>query len=313
MLVVQEESLDDVLRVVLDHLMRDGSRIEPTKGPALEELGAVIRLSNPRARISRSHGRSKIYSALGEFLWYLSGSDLVDPVRYYLPRYPGEVDGRIEGAYGPRLFGEKGRISEIVDRLRENPDSRRAVVQVFEHSDLSNLKDVPCTTTLQFLLRDGLLNLVVNMRSNDAYIGLPHDVFTFTMIQELIARQLGVEIGAYFHFVGSLHLYEKDIADARCFLEEGWQSDKAMPAMPVKDPWPGLNWLLNVERMLRLSEQGAPTLGELGSHPYWDDLARLLIAFRESTEPALAQVQSSFDDKFYKIYLADRQVRLEGA
>ena len=60
------------------------------------------------------------------------------------------------------------------------------------------------------------------MRLNDALVGLPHDVFCFTMLQEIVARSLSVELGGYKHAVGSLHLYKTHVDAAHQFLEEGW-------------------------------------------------------------------------------------------
>ena len=65
----------------------------------------------------------------------------------------------------------------------------------------------PCTCTLQFLARGVKLDLIVYMRSNDVIKGLPHDIFCFTMLQEIAARRLSLEPGIYKHCVGSLHLY----------------------------------------------------------------------------------------------------------
>ena len=61
---------------------------------------------------------------------------------------------------------------------------------------------------MQFIVRCEELHLFVCMRSNDAFMGLPHDVFAFTMLQELVARLIGCELGHYHHFVSSLHLYK---------------------------------------------------------------------------------------------------------
>ncbi len=62
--------------------------------------------------------------------------------------------------------------------------------------------------------RGSNLHMSVTMRSNDAYMGLPHDVFCFTMLQEMVAKTLGLELGEYYHYVGSMHLYMSDIEAA---------------------------------------------------------------------------------------------------
>jgi thymidylate synthase len=113
------------------------------------------------------------------------------------------------------------------------------------------------------------------MRSNDVYIGLPFDVFSFTMLQELLARDLGVEVGRYVHMVGSLHLYERNRTDVEQFLAEGWQStDSPMPPMPTSSPWDGVRSLLLVEEQLR--NEVPITDIVMPDEPYWEDLARVL-------------------------------------
>ena len=110
---------------------------------------------------------------------------------------------------------------------------------------------MPCTTTLQFFVRDELLHLIVTMRSNDAYIGLPHDVFCFTMLQEIVTRSINLEIGSYRHFVGSMHLYDQDEFHAASLVGEGFQSRVAMPPMPLGDPWPAIAAVLAAEARIR--------------------------------------------------------------
>lgn len=74
----------------------------------------------------------------------------------------------------------------------------------------NDFDDVPCTLSLQFLIRKGHLSLIANMRSNDAWRGLPYDVWCFTRIQTIIAAMLGVPVGLYVHQAGSMHIYEND-------------------------------------------------------------------------------------------------------
>jgi thymidylate synthase len=117
-----------------------------------------------------------------------------------------------------------------------------------------DLKEVPCTTTLQFHLRKGLLHMSVTLRSNNAYWGLPHDVFCFTMLQEMMARRLGVELGEYYHYVGSMHIYEDFLDTMREYVAEGVQRTIEMPVMPIGDPFAMVDRLLDVERRLRAGE-----------------------------------------------------------
>ena len=64
---------------------------------------------------------------------------------------------------------------------------------------------------MQFILRNGKLDLIVTMRSNDIWLGLPYDLFNFTCMQIQMAMELGVEVGVYYHNAGSLHMYKRDV------------------------------------------------------------------------------------------------------
>ena len=130
------------------------------------------------------------------------------------------------------------------------------------------------------MIRHDKLYMFTNMRSNDVFSGLPHDVFSFTMLQEIMARALSVELGNYKHAVGSLHLYEKDRDAAQQFLDEGWQSTKTpMPPMPKGDPWPAIDSLRKAECVIRMGEATGVDGLEVVD-PYWADLIRLLRVFR---------------------------------
>jgi thymidylate synthase len=140
------------------------------------------------------------------------------------------------------------------------------------------------------------------MRSNDAYIGLPHDVFCFTMLQELVARDLGVELGCYRHLVGSLHIYEADFDGARQFVDEGWQSTvDIMPEMPRCPPWPAVAVVLEAEKAIRngVSFDDAKLDAVDG---YWVDLVRLLQAYRCKKDGNLLGITSVRERMNCKLY-----------
>jgi thymidylate synthase len=279
---IRGDSLDGVLHELYRALVSSGKAHEGSRGETKELLGVSLRLIKPRARISRSENRGKPFSALGELLWYLSGSNKLEFISPYVSEYAKDaVDGVLEGAYGPRLLAMRGKInqfSSIESLLKTKPGSRRAVIQLFNAEDIATEhKEIPCTTTLQFHLRDDLLHLSVTLRSNDAYWGLPHDVFCFTMIQEMMARRLGVEIGEYYQYVGSMHVYRNYYSGMKEYIEEGVQQTSEMPPMPTGDPFALVEKLLEVEGKLRNGEN--IEAGKVFSQPYWADFIRLLQVF----------------------------------
>lgn len=316
-------TVDDLMRKALTRLLVSRSTVPASRGVSTEIPAALLSLSNPRARLSRTENRSVLFSGLGELCWYLAGSNQLRFIEHYIPKYRQESsDGKtLPGAYGPRLLKTDGinQLEQISTLLRLKPTTRRAVIQIFDRRDIpSDARELPCTCTFQFLIRSRKLEMITTMRSNDAFVGLPHDFFTFTMLQEIVARKLGVEVGTYKHFVGSLHLYKKNFEAAQKYLDEGWQSTRpTMPPMPIGDPWPSINRLLKSEVKIRVS-------GDL-SHipkepsPYWADLQRILAIFSlsksssETNRKKIRILRNSMHSKDFNTYIKKRVKKLEQA
>lgn len=149
--------------------------------------------------------------------------------------------------------------------------------------------------------------MLAHMRSNDAFLGLPHDVFAFTMIQEILARKLDVEVGEYTHMVGSLHLYEEDEEDARQYVAEGWQSKStaAMLPMPQGDQQLAVDTLVKVEALIR--EGKKVDVESLQLRAYWADLVRLLQIFRHQkngNEKEIESIRKDVSTRIYDPYIA---------
>ncbi|MCP3962153.1 MAG: thymidylate synthase [bacterium] len=297
------------MRSVIKELLEHGEQIEPSKGPASEITGVLLELTNPRARLSRTETRGKPLSCLGELCWYLAKTNDLAFISYYIPVYKRYADGDvIFGGYGPRLFAAGGinQVANVIKRLRKRPDTRQAVIQLFQASDLTGAhNDIPCTCTLQFMLRRDALHMFTNMRSNDAFRGMPHDIFAFTMLQEIIARSLTVKLGTYKHAVGSLHLYHSNRKAAGRYLEEGWQSTISMPPMPSGDPWVSVTSLLEAESAIRTGESfDAKQLDYLD--PYWADLVRLLQLFRyykDKNAEAIRRLREKLSSNVYRLFV----------
>jgi thymidylate synthase len=180
--------------------------------------------------------------ATGEFLWYYAGKNDLATMLYYNKRMKDfSDDGKtLNSAYGYRMFTEGYNVegvksnqwSSVEEMLLEDPDSRRAVLTINRPQDIVDAvsskrsKDVPCTLSLQFFIRKNRLHLHVLMRSNDVWWGLPYDVFSFTLLQEVMLRSLqqqgmkNLRLGEYHHSAGSMHLYERDWKSAKKVVEE---------------------------------------------------------------------------------------------
>ena len=216
MIFVEGNNMDEILISTIKLINQNGIRANPRGMWIKEILGYGFTLQNPRNRLIYNPERKfALPFALGEFLWYLRGSDSCDIISYYNSKYVKYSDDKLtlNGAYGKRIFSSvqdnKSQWDKIVEKLKSDNCSRQAVISIYSKEDIfTNSKDIPCTSTIQFFIRDNKLNCIVNMRSNDLIWGTCYDVFNFTMLQELLVRELEVELGWYKHIAGSMHIYE---------------------------------------------------------------------------------------------------------
>jgi thymidylate synthase len=248
--------------------------------PTLELFPVSFALAHPRRRcITNPERRWNFPLAIGEFCWHATGSNDLRFIEYYAPRWKEFTDGIeiIGSCYGHHIFGSReGQPSQwdrLVRLLQAERHSRRAVLQLFEpETGLdANTKDAPCTCSIQFLIRDDKLNAIVYMRSNDAIWGLPYDVFLFTMLQELLALELGAELGSYHHLVGSLHLYRRHFEMAKRIVACSASYPYEMPPMEARGELPTF---LKMESLIRTNLPMGAEIEAL--HPYWRDLLDVL-------------------------------------
>lgn len=191
-------------------------------GDTREILHAALTLRNPRARWATTRRPAlNIAFALAEVVWILSGRSDARFLTYFnrsLSRFTG--DGIVlHGAYGGRLRRHFGmdQLQQAYDALRTNPESRQIVLQIWDAGvDLPGSDgrprnpDIPCNTQSILKVRNGRLEWLQIMRSNDVFLGLPYNLVQFTFLQEVMAGWLGIEPGHYHHISDSLHLYERD-------------------------------------------------------------------------------------------------------
>lgn len=184
-------------------------------GDARELLGVEATIERPDVGgwLTNPTRKASARYAAAELLWYMSGATRIDMIRHYAPQYARFApDGVAQGAYGPRILAQVDHLLECLSVA----GSRQAVLAIHDRFDLARAAnkgpDVPCTQSLQFLIRDGRLHLIATMRSNDLWLGFPYDVWCFTRLQCMVAARAGVEVGWYKHQAGSLHLYERNLA-----------------------------------------------------------------------------------------------------
>ena len=285
------ETLDMAQKWLVDLVMQRGHRTSPRGLSTLEIQAAGFKLINPRARfLSYKHRRWSLPLAIGEFCWHTSASDEVDFLSWYAKRWREFSDDLITirgSCYGKRVFAcatdGKRQWDRVMMALRCDPNTRRAILYFVNPGDLgfAETKDFPCAVSLQFLVKEGKLDAITTMRSNDALMGLPYDVFLFTMLQELMACQVGLPLGSYYHFANSLHIYESDLVKSQQISNSLPTIHEPMPQMAAPNQ---LKSFLAVESDLRKSHSNFSVKFD-ALHKYWADLGSVLIWFRQLRVP----------------------------
>ena len=215
------QSERDVFLEVYQDLFTMGKTSSP-RGMDILELEDYMFTLQPYDRFTSFKSRNLSMEYIkAELQWYIRANPFDDMITEYAQIWTDirQPDGSFFSNYGQYIFGDdrctRNGAKFVVDELILDRDSRRAVIPLLESKHLfQSNKDVVCTYSISFRIRDNKLNMSVNMRSNDAVWGMTNDVACFSIIHEIIHTMVrshltDVEMGTYTHKVDSLHVYER--------------------------------------------------------------------------------------------------------
>jgi thymidylate synthase len=216
----------------LSKIFNEGLDVAPRGMKTLELQHHTVQL-NMSYPVVLCPKRQLSYTFLAaEALWILAGDDRVETIAPYNKNIAAFSDDghRFFGAYGPRIMEQ---FEYVVGKLLEDRDTRQAVMTIWRKNP-PKTKDVPCTVAIMFSIRNARLHCHVFMRSSDAWLGLPYDVFNFSLLSAKVAcefnrrfkldcqsigRSEKIALG-YLHLTAaSSHLYERNFNGARLCLE----------------------------------------------------------------------------------------------
>lgn len=256
--------------------------ISPRGQETIEMIGQSFTLIDPLKNVVCSPARAINPSFMAaELVWMLLGSNdarLITPYNKNIGQFSD--DGiTFRGAYGPKLVEQ---LPYVLDTLRKDPYSRQAVLTIWRERPGPSV-DIPCTVSMQFFIRDSKLEMVVYMRSNDVWLGLPYDVFNFTGIQQYLAAALEVAPGPYHHHVGSLHLYKKHWAVAEGVVHESAYTVPEISQLQLTYPMPPqfMAMAVGLSALGETRSSGAELAawldaGSWGINRMWADLLNLM-------------------------------------
>ncbi|MGM9823993.1 MAG: thymidylate synthase [Muribaculaceae bacterium] len=156
-------------------------------------------------------------SIIHELLWFLQGSTNVHYLQENGVRIWNEWaadDGELGPIYGYQWRswpdydgGHIDQISDVVEQIKHNPDSRRLIVSAWNVAQVPQMALPPCHTLFQFYVADGKLSLQLYQRSGDIFLGVPFNIASYALLLLMVAQVTGLEPGEYIHTLGDAHIY----------------------------------------------------------------------------------------------------------
>lgn len=167
----------------------------------------------PLLTTKKLHLKSIIY----ELLWFLKGDTNVRYLQEHGVRIWNEwadPDGSLGHIYGYQWRswpdyngGHIDQISEVIDQIKHNPDSRRLIVSSWNVADLGSMNLPPCHTFFQFYVAEGRLSLQLYQRSADIFLGVPFNIASYALLLMMVAQVTGLQPGTFVHTLGDAHIY----------------------------------------------------------------------------------------------------------
>lgn len=179
-------------------------------------------LTNPTSNyITHKARKFNIEYAEAEWQWYLSGDPNVAKLGEIFGKVPqiwnrmADENGDVRSNYGWQ-WNREGQIDKVIQMLKENPDTRQAVISIYDAKEIDTYSfDTPCTQGIHFQLlpeepgsKMKRLCMTVTMRSNDLWYGFCNDQYCFSKLQKYVADAVGAVPGWYYHFASNMHIYK---------------------------------------------------------------------------------------------------------
>ena len=227
----------DLMRHVLQHGHKKNDR---TGTGTLSIFGYQMRFDLQAGFPLVTTKKCHIKSIIHELLWFLRGETNIDYLKKNGVSIWDEWADK-NGDLGP-IYGHQWRswaasdgtaidqIAQVIQQLKETPDSRRMVVSAWNVGDLDKMKLAPCHVLFQFYVADGKLSCQLYQRSADIFLGVPFNIASYSLLTLMIAQCCNLQPGEFVHTFGDAHLYLNHLEQARLQLE---REPRILPVMQL--------------------------------------------------------------------------------
>ncbi len=226
---------------LMKHVLEHGAKKEDRTGTGtISVFGYQMRYNLaegfPLVTTKKCHTKSIIH----ELLWFLKGDTnikyLVDNGVSIWNEWADEK-GNLGPVYGyqwrnwPTPNGEHiDQITQVIEMIKKNPDSRRLIVSAWNVADINNMKLPPCHAFFQFYVADGKLSCQLYQRSADIFLGVPFNIASYALLMMMVAQVCDLELGDFVHTLGDAHLYLNHVEQTKLQLS---RELKRLPTMKI--------------------------------------------------------------------------------
>jgi len=226
---------------LMQHVLQHGSKkMDRTGTGTLSVFGYQMRFDLnqgfPLVTTKKVHLRSIIH----ELLWFLRGDTNIKSLNaagVTIWDEWADENGDLGPVYGKQWRSwpdSKGGIidqmSDLIDMLLQNPDSRRLIVSGWNVAEISNMALPPCHCLFQFYVAEGRLSCQLYQRSADIFLGVPFNIASYALLTHMIAQVVGLKLGDFVHTLGDAHLYLNHLEQAR---EQLSRTPYPLPTMQI--------------------------------------------------------------------------------
>lgn len=190
----------------------------------------------PMLTTKKLHLKSIIY----ELLWFINGDTNIKYLQENGVRIWNEwadENGDLGPVYGKQWRSWEGadgvvhdQLMHAIETIKNNPDSRRIIINAWNVGDLSEMALTPCHALFQFYVADGKLSCQLYQRSADVFLGVPFNIASYALLTMMMAQVCGLEVGDFVHTFGDVHLYQNHFEQAD---EQLKRSPYALPKMKI--------------------------------------------------------------------------------
>src|SRR6187402_3021353 len=214
---------------LLQHILDTGSQKHDRTGTGtISTFGYQMRFDLQKGFPLVTTKKIHLKSIIHELLWFLKGETNIQ----YLKENGVSIwdewadeNGELGPVYGSQWRswptpdgGHIDQIQQVVNQLKNNPDSRRIIVSAWNVAEINNMKLPPCHAFFQFYVADGRLSCQLYQRSADTFLGVPFNIASYALLTHMVAQVTGLEVGDFVHTMGDAHLYLNHLEQARLQL-----------------------------------------------------------------------------------------------